>query len=337
MRRSLFWLLDHYPETGESLASVHATALEHARLADRLGFTGLWLAEHHFQTLGTVPNPAVLLAAIAQRTRRLRLGPAVAVLPLRDPVLVAEDYALVDQLSGGRLDMGVGSGSQPLEFEALGMDFARRRARFDERLVTLRKRWSAAASGERGPGSLNVAPLQSPAPRLFVAAMHEESAFAVGLEGNSLLTLASPTTRDVSEIAARVRAHARGLEEGGHPADAADAVVAVFAHVGASEAAARERAVPALGRLLQAMVGEAPSQPGDLYESMRACGSGLFGTAEQVSERIREYEAQGVHHLAFVSRFGGLAAGAAEQSLRALAPAARADGSSSPGTPARLG
>ncbi|MCP3920716.1 MAG: LLM class flavin-dependent oxidoreductase [bacterium] len=65
MRRSLFWLLYQYPETGECVASVHETALEHAAEADRLGFTSLWLAEHHFVNLGTAPNPAVLLAAIA--------------------------------------------------------------------------------------------------------------------------------------------------------------------------------------------------------------------------------------------------------------------------------
>ncbi len=61
MKHSLFWLLDQYPETGESVAALHETALEHAAEADRLGFTSLWLAEHHFLTLGTVPNPAVLL------------------------------------------------------------------------------------------------------------------------------------------------------------------------------------------------------------------------------------------------------------------------------------
>jgi alkanesulfonate monooxygenase SsuD/methylene tetrahydromethanopterin reductase-like flavin-dependent oxidoreductase (luciferase family) len=156
--RSLFWLLDHYPETGESLSSVHTTALAHARLADRLGFTGLWLAEHHFKKLGTAPNPAVVLAAVAQCTENLRLGPAVSVLPLRDPILVAEDYALVDVLSGGRLDMGVGSGSQPLEFEGMERDFETRRESFDAHLATLRECWGVMASGEPGPTALNVAP-----------------------------------------------------------------------------------------------------------------------------------------------------------------------------------
>jgi alkanesulfonate monooxygenase SsuD/methylene tetrahydromethanopterin reductase-like flavin-dependent oxidoreductase (luciferase family) len=322
VRRSLFWLLDHYPETGESLASLTATALAHARLADRLGFTGLWLAEHHFQMLGTAPNPAVVLAAIAQCTERLRLGPAVSVLPLRDPILVAEDYALLDLLSGGRLDMGVGCGSQPLEFAGMGRDFERRRESFDQQLATLRRRWSAAAAGERGPGALNVAPLQSPAPPIFVAAMQEESAHAAGLAGHSLLTLVSPMTREPSEVAGRLAAHARGLAEGGRPEGSAERVVVAFAHVAACDDEAQRVAAPAMARLVQAMVGAAPPDPDDLYQRMRERDVGLFGSAEHVEEQIGRWAQVGVDHLAFVSRFGGMNAEAAARSLRALAPAA---------------
>jgi alkanesulfonate monooxygenase SsuD/methylene tetrahydromethanopterin reductase-like flavin-dependent oxidoreductase (luciferase family) len=322
VRRSLFWLLDRYRETGESLASLQATALEHARLADRLGFTGLWLAEHHFQTLGTVPNPAVLLAAIAQCTDSLRLGPAVAVLPLRDPILVAEDYALVDVLSGGRLDMGVGTGSRPDEFDGMGVDFERRREVFDEHLAALRKRWSAAAAGEGGHAGLDVAPLQSPTPPIYVATMHEEGAHAIGLAGDSMLTLVSPMTLELGEIAARIEAHSRGLTEGGHSEGSASAIVFAFAHVAASDDEARGVAAPALGRFIQATVGVAPEHPDDLYERMRERDTGLFGTADHVSTQIDRYAEIGVEHLAFVSRFGGMNAAAAEQSLRWLAPGA---------------
>lgn len=322
MRRSLFWLLDHYPETGESLTSLHATALEQARLADRLGFTGLWLAEHHFQTLGTAANPAVVLAAVAQCTETLRLGPAVCVLPLRDPILVAEDYALLDVLSAGRLDMGVGTGSQPLEFAGLERDFEGRREVFDAHLAVLCARWRAAAAGERGPGALNVAPIQSPAPPIYVAAMHEESAHAAGLAGHALLTLVSPMTVELGEVASRLEAHARGLAEGGHPEGSAEPIVVAFAHVAASDDEARAVAAPALGRFLQAMIGVAPEDPTDLYQRMRERDTGLFGSAEHVARQLEHYARIGVGHLAFVSRFGGMEASLAEQSLRQLAPCA---------------
>lgn len=95
MKRSLFLLLDRHESPTRSIAS----AIAHAEFADTLGFHTFWIAEHHFRRL-SVANPSVLLAAIAARTKRIRIGPAVAVLPYRDPVLIAEDYALVDQLSG---------------------------------------------------------------------------------------------------------------------------------------------------------------------------------------------------------------------------------------------
>lgn len=320
MRRSVFWLLDHYADTGEPPASPAATALAHARLADALGFESLWIAEHHFETLGTAPNPAVVLAAIAQQTERIRLGPAVAVLPLRDPILVAEDYALVDVLSGGRLNMGVGTGSRPGEFAAMRCDFDGRRHAFDEGLAELRKRWTAAAAGERGAAALNVAPVQTPTPPFYVATMHEDGAHAVGLAGDNMLTLASPATQDLGAIAARLSAHARGLAEGGHARHAAQAVVAAFAHVAPSDEACRETVVPALGRLIGALVGARPPHPGDLYEQMRSRDIGLFGSAEHVAQQIERLAAAGVEHIAFVSRFGGMDAAAAERSLRALAP-----------------
>ena len=322
MKRSLFWVLDHYPALGESLASVHATALEHAVLADRLGFEALWLAEHHFQTLGTAPNPAVLLAAIAQRTERLRLGPAVAVLPLRDPIHVAEDYALVDLLSGGRLNMGVGTGSQPLEFDGFGLDFERRRELFDEGLAALRARWTAAISGERGSSALNVAPLQSPAPPIYVATMQESGAYRIGREGDCMLTLVSPATASLDEVAGRVRAHARGLEEGGHPKGSAEAVVAAFAHVAESESEIREVGAPALGRFVGALSGAPPPSAGAeaLYRRMGQLGTGLFGSPERVVELVDQYAEIGVEHVALVTRFGGMARAAAEGTLRQLAP-----------------
>lgn len=321
MRRSIFWLLDHHPGTGESVASLHRTAIAHARLADQLGFDTLWLAEHHLSTLGTVPNPAVMFAAMAQVTSRIRLGPAVAVLPLRSPILVAEDYALVDSLSGGRLSMGVGTGSRPLEFAGMGVDFDHRREAFDTALAELCRRWRAAAAGEPAANSLNVPPVQSPHPRIHVATRTDEGAYAAGLAGHNLLTLVAPIlVQDLDEVRTRVAAHARGLADGGHSANGAESVVVAFAHVGPSEVEAHTVAIPALARLLRAMAGAEPPEMEERYHEMRERDLGLFGTREQVNEQIRRYAELGVEHLALVTRFGGMDAAAAEFSLRELAP-----------------
>lgn len=317
MRRSLFWLLDDAPGSTEPRATLPATALAHARLADALGYHALWIAEHHFSPIGTVPNPAVLLAAIASRTARLRLGPAVAVLPLRSAVQIAEDYALVDVLSGGRLDLGVGTGSRPDEFEAHGIEFDDRRDLFDARLAEIRRRWRDAAGG--GPDALNVAPQQTPMPPIYVATLSEAGAYAVGLAGDSILTLVSPATTDLGEVAARVAAHARGLEQGGHPPGSAEAAVAVFACVAESDDAARIAGAPALGAFLQLLLGAAPPDPEETYERMRERGTGLFGSVASVEAWIERYEALGAGQLALISRFGGMARHAAERTLRLLA------------------
>ena len=103
-------------------------------------------------------------------------------------------------------------------------------------------------------------------------------------------------------------------------ANAVEVVVAVFALAAESEQATEDVGAPALGRFLQVMVGAAPPDPHELYRQMRDRGTGVFGSAEHVSKQIERYAAIGVEHLALISRFGGMDADAAEQSLRHMAP-----------------
>jgi alkanesulfonate monooxygenase SsuD/methylene tetrahydromethanopterin reductase-like flavin-dependent oxidoreductase (luciferase family) len=106
--------------------------------ADQLGFDSAWVAQHHFgPAVGTLPSPLPFLAAAAERTRRIRLGTAVVVLPVEPPVRLAEDAAVVDLLSGGRLELGVGSGTDPAVFGALGHDPERRQDLMRDGLRTL--------------------------------------------------------------------------------------------------------------------------------------------------------------------------------------------------------
>jgi alkanesulfonate monooxygenase SsuD/methylene tetrahydromethanopterin reductase-like flavin-dependent oxidoreductase (luciferase family) len=322
MRRSLFWFLDEYPALGMPVASIHTATLEQARLADELGFDGLWLTEHHFVGISATPNPAVVLSAIAQHTERLRLGTAVSVLPLRNAIQVAEDYALVDILSNGRLNMGVGTGSQPDEFAGLGVDFESRQKTFDESLATLQQRWSKASAGERGVGALNVAPVQSPAPPIYVTSNREDGAREIGRQGHSLLTLVTPAMESLDEVAARIRAHKCGLEEGGHRTSDAEAVVVVFAHLADTLEVARSVASAALGRLLGRLAGAAPPDPAAIVDVMRERGTAVFGPAADLDTQLGRFAEVGVEHIAFASRFGGMEAAAVEGSLRALAVSA---------------
>lgn len=117
--------------------------------ADRLGFDAVWVAQHHFKDLGgMLPSPFPFLAAVAQRTRRLRLGTSIIVLPFEHPLRVAEDAAVVDTISNGRLELGVGSGSDADEFEAFGVAIDSRHQRTTEALKTLKRALAGETLGE---------------------------------------------------------------------------------------------------------------------------------------------------------------------------------------------
>jgi alkanesulfonate monooxygenase SsuD/methylene tetrahydromethanopterin reductase-like flavin-dependent oxidoreductase (luciferase family) len=116
---------------------LHET-VELFRTAENLGYDSVWVAQHHFgPTVGTLPSPLPFLANVAANTTRVRLGTAVVILPAENPVRLAEDAAVVDLLSGGRLELGLGSGTDPAVFAALGYDASRRRELMAEHLDTL--------------------------------------------------------------------------------------------------------------------------------------------------------------------------------------------------------
>ena len=128
MRFGMFYVLespdgDHRRAYKEMLGQIE--------YAEELGFDSVWLAEHHGSAYGSMPSPAVAAAAIATLTERLRIGIAVSILPFANPVRIAEDYAMVDVISNGRLDMGVGRGYQPREFAMLGLADQQQHSRAD--------------------------------------------------------------------------------------------------------------------------------------------------------------------------------------------------------------
>jgi probable F420-dependent oxidoreductase len=122
-------------------ALLYADVLGHAALVEELGFDTVWLTEHHFVDDGYLPSCLPLAAAIAARTRRVTLGTAVLLLPLHDPLRVAEDVAVVDLISGGRLRLGVGLGYRAHELEAFGVQRSSRASRLEEAVDVLRLAW----------------------------------------------------------------------------------------------------------------------------------------------------------------------------------------------------
>ena len=111
--------------------------------AEELGFSSVFLVEHHFTGFGQVSASLNLLSYLAARTSRIRLGTAVVVLPWHNPVLVAEEAATLDLLSNGRLDFGVGKGYRPYEFSGFCIPQAEATQRFDEAIDVIRQAWTS--------------------------------------------------------------------------------------------------------------------------------------------------------------------------------------------------
>ena len=121
-----FGVFDHLDRTGGPLPEFYEDRLKIAEAYDRAGFYAYHLAEHHSTPLGMAPSPNIFLAAVAQRTRRLRFGPLVFVLPLYHPVRLISEICMLDQMSGGRLELSFGRGASPIEIEYFGVDPALR-------------------------------------------------------------------------------------------------------------------------------------------------------------------------------------------------------------------
>ena len=180
--------------SARSSREIYARGLELAQAAEALGFSNIWLAEHHFSTYGYLSRPAQLAAHIAAKTTRLRVGTAVIVVPLHHPLVVAEEIATLDVLSGGRLDVGLGRGYQPYEFERLGLDLESGRARWDESIDVILKALGGEPFSYDGKffkipeTSVFPQPVQKPLPPIWVTAQSPESIEGTVRRGFNVLT-----------------------------------------------------------------------------------------------------------------------------------------------------
>jgi alkanesulfonate monooxygenase SsuD/methylene tetrahydromethanopterin reductase-like flavin-dependent oxidoreductase (luciferase family) len=127
---------------------LYGEALDLIALAEQLGFGSAWFSEHHFTDEGYLPSLPAALAAAATRTSRIRLGTGILLAPLTHPLRLAEELAFLDQLSGGRVDVGLAPGYRPVEFEVMGVPKAERGARTNEAIEIMQRAWAAAAAGE---------------------------------------------------------------------------------------------------------------------------------------------------------------------------------------------
>jgi alkanesulfonate monooxygenase SsuD/methylene tetrahydromethanopterin reductase-like flavin-dependent oxidoreductase (luciferase family) len=144
MQFGYFTLSDnHYVHNTRDANTFVADILDEAVYAEMAGFHSAWIGEHHFSSLGVLSCPDLVLAQAAARTQRIRLAPAVTVLPLHHPIRVAEQWATLDLLSGGRVDFAAGRGYDRREYEPFAVSFTDNQSIFEEGMEIVRRLWAA--------------------------------------------------------------------------------------------------------------------------------------------------------------------------------------------------
>lgn len=201
MKVGLFLDLRNPPGWRRAWAQLYRDTLETVETAERAGIDSVWLSEHHLFDDGYLPQPLTMAAAIAARTSRVRIGTAIVLAALRHPLHLAEQAALVDVLSDGRLELGLGAGFSPAEYDAFGVELTRRFRLTDEAFVAVRD----ALAGRVTPP-----PVQQPVP-MWLGYQGPQGARRAGRLGAGLLSL-------LPELLEPYRA---GLAEGGHDPDTA--------------------------------------------------------------------------------------------------------------------
>ncbi len=279
--------------------------VEEAVEADRLGFDTLWLAEVHFTPrFSLMPAPLLQLAAIAERTARLRLGIAVNLLPLHHPVRLAEEIATLDVLSGGRVEFGAGRGAFPSNYRGYGVDMSTSRERFEEMLTFMRRAWSEERLDFRGrfytADNVEVIPrpLQRPHPPLRLAANSPDTFSFAGT--NAFPIFAGGPVNPVNVLPERLAVYCEAMAVAGRrlPPDWLAAMFLTFP--GRDQAAVRAIVEPSLNNyfrtITETLRPESIAQPQDferVIERMRAITyeqvdslMGVFGEPQRCIDRI---------------------------------------------------
>ena len=309
MKFGLFAVADHYPgELPRTIGRFYDELLEQVEAADALGFDSFWVAEHHFHEYGAIPRPPVWMAAAAQRTRRIRLGAGVVVLPFDNPLRTAEDYAMVDVLSRGRLNLGVGSGYLTHEYAGFNVDAAEKRQRFDEALDVLLRAWTGERFSYEGTYhrvrdvQLNVRPVQQPRPPVWVATLRNEGAALVGARGLPAMMIPYAATERLEDLGDGIRAFRAAFVGAGGRIEDATVPFGLHTFCGETFADARASAKEAMDRYVRTRL-YARQRPFELLVEKDLIA---FGGPEDIIRIARRYESLGLTHLLAIANFGGL-------------------------------
>ena len=307
-----FGIFDHMDFGGaETLSEFYENRLKLAELYDEIGIHACHIAEHHATPLGMAPSPNVFLSGMAQRTRRLRFGPLVYCLPLYHPIRLLEEICMLDQMSNGRLEMGIGRGISPIELGYYGLEFEEGRAIYQETFDLIKQGFSNETltyEGEhfkvRGMPIL-LSPVQKPYPPLWYGLADPTATAWPAQNGLNLIT--NQPIEQVLEITTNYK---KEWAVCGRAADQLPLLgMARYLVIAESEKVALEtarRAYPIWRKSFTAlwdMHGKVPSiHYSETFDGIKETGQGIAGTPAQVrDEIISQCEESGINY--FVCRF----------------------------------
>lgn len=349
------FFLSQAPEGASPPQAVLRRELAQVRLAEELGFDSVWVAEHHGSSYCVVPDALTYVSHIAALTSRVRIGLGVGVLPLRNPLEFAERAVLVDILSGGRLDVGVGRGYSRTEFETYGQTLEDRRERFEEALDVVLRAWTEDGFDHQGrfwtlrEVSIYPKPLQRPHPPVFIASSGTlETMAAIARRG--LPVLYGDEFVTPLKIAQRFAEFRRLAAEAAREATEIESMLARSwvvqkVHLAATTRLARERVKPYLEWRYRKFASLLPSMSGPslrakvrkripaLKPLLNAAESktideitaedlvqfDIFGTPDDCIERLHAFAAAGVQNVICSFSFGGMAEEKVHATMRLFA------------------
>jgi natural product biosynthesis luciferase-like monooxygenase protein len=252
MKYGIFFLPSLTAGDRDDAAGTLRCIVEQSAYGEELGFDSVWLAEHHFHSFGGfLSSPPVIGAAMAQRTAKIRIGTAVTLLPYHNPVRIAEDYATLDCLSGGRLEFGIGHGFIKWESLTFGTPLEELRYRFKQSLEIILKAWSEPRFSHKGRSyqydNVELLPrtVQKPYPTVWMGATSTAESFEfAGRSGFHLMLI--PFLHEIDELRSMVEIYLNAYRMAGHDPKTARVIAMYHIYVGENSAEARATAEPAL-------------------------------------------------------------------------------------------
>lgn len=307
----------------DDYARFYAECLEEIKEGERLGFTGVWLSEHHFVDDGYLPSPLVVASAIAARTTTMRIGTNVLLLPMHHPLRVAEDAAVLDLISGGRFTLGVGQGYVQHEFEVLGYNRRNRPSLFEEGIGVIRHAFEKGRTGYKGKrwrfDDLPFEPRPSSKLPIYIGAFADPAIDRAARLADGFL--ASAGGGDFGETYRKVR---EALARHGREGEEFPYVASGVAFVHEDEGRAREIVGPAIAyqrtRYAEWGTDREKPRPELIREEDLPWERYLVGTPEEVADGlIGLYREAPYDHLCFWGRLPGVTHEQALENMRLFA------------------